>query len=191
MSTADDFRALDLRCHKLLADVPLHDVWVIELEGGGPGRTMRDVYTVAAQPAKRPWAVRALFTLRFIVGRLFRTDTPRHDPISESYVNRLTDDDRARSLVPPGTMRGLFRTLYAFSDEALAEARNATVHAFLAMALSARPGGYRLYWAVYVKPVGALTSAYMALIDPFRRYIVYPALIREMQAAWARTYTPS
>jgi hypothetical protein len=26
----------------------------------------------------------------------------------------------------------------------------------------------------------------MALIDPFRRFIVYPALIRNAEAAWAR-----
>ena len=37
---------------------------------------------------------------------------------------------------------------------------------------------------VYVKPVGWLTPLYMALIDPFRRWIVYPALIRRTQAAW-------
>jgi hypothetical protein len=28
----------------------------------------------------------------------------------------------------------------------------------------------------------------MALIDPFRRALVYPALIRQTQAAWARAY---
>ena len=66
--------------------------------------------------------------------------------------------------------------------------RNATVHAFLVLALSSRPDGHMLYWAIYVKPVGALTGLYMALIDPFRRWIVYPALIAEMQDAWARAY---
>jgi len=29
--------------------------------------------------------------------------------------------------------------------------------------------------AVYVKPVTRLTPLYVALIDPFRRFIVYPA----------------
>ena len=38
---------------------------------------------------------------------------------------------------------------------------------------------------VYVKPVSRLTGAYMALIDPFRRWIVYPALIRRFEAMWA------
>jgi hypothetical protein len=31
-----DFKALNLRCHALLNDVPLHDVWGIPLYGRGP-----------------------------------------------------------------------------------------------------------------------------------------------------------
>jgi hypothetical protein len=54
------------------------------------------------------------------------------------------------------------------------------------MALVACARDYVLYLAIYVKPVGATTAAYMALIDPFRRFIVYPALIRNAEAAWAR-----
>jgi len=100
----------------------------------------------------------------------------------------VSDDDRARSLATPGTARGIFRLLYMFPDESVGETRNATVHAFLVMALRPRPGGYRLYWGIYVKPVGWLTPFYMALIDQFRKLIVYPALIRLTQAEWARTY---
>jgi hypothetical protein len=187
VTPADEFRALGLRCHLLLHDVPLHDVWVIDLAGGGPGRTMRDVDAIA-ETGHTPLAVRALFALRFAVGRALGWDGPRRESVAESYLHRLTDDDRARSLVTPGTRRGPFRTLYVFADEAVAEARNATVHAFLVMALRARAGGYRLYWAVYVKPVGRMTAIYMAVIDPFRRLIVYPALIRRTQAGWAGAY---
>lgn len=184
------FRKLDLRCHSLLGDVPLHDVWEISLVGGGPNRTMSDV--LAVSPFRRPPSanvlVRRLFALRETLGKLFRWDEPRHDPPRESYIHRLTDEDRARSLVSPGTPEGPFRMLYLFPTEAVAELRNATVHAFLAIVLRARLDGYDLYWAIYVKPVSSLTRFYMALIDPFRRYIVYPALIREMQGAWSRAY---
>jgi hypothetical protein len=31
----------------------------------------------------------------------------------------------------------------------------------------------------------------MALIDPFRRFIVYPALVRGAQRSWARAYAAS
>ena len=182
----DEFRALPLRCHALLHDVPLHDVWVIDLPGGGSGRTMRDVDEIPGlgQPGPRPLAVRILFAVRVSLGRVFRWDTPRRKRLDDSYLQRLSDDDRTRSLVTPGTRRGIFRLFYVFDNESLGEARNATVHAFLVTALRPRDDGYRLYWAIYVKPAGWLTPLYMALIDPFRRWIVYPALIRQTQAAW-------
>src|SRR5438045_3689512 len=82
------------------------------------------------------------------------------------------------------TMRGPFRTLYVFPTETLAEVQNATVHAFLATALVPRDGGYTLYWAIYVRSDRLATRLYMALIDPFRRRIVYPAIVRSIHAAW-------
>jgi len=39
-----------------------------------------------------------------------------------------------------------------------------------------------------VKAVSRLTTLYMALIDPFRRFVVYPAIVRTVQQAWLRTY---
>jgi hypothetical protein len=184
-----EFRKLDLRCHALLADVNLHDVWAIPLVGGGPDRTMRDVRAVSPQLAlPSNAAVRGLFAFRRALGRRVGWDRDKPDWSAESYVHRLTDEDRARSFVRPGTREGAFRMLYLFRDEGLAEVRNATVHAFLASALSARPDGYLLHWAIYVKSVSRLTPVYMAAIDPFRRLLVYPALIRQVQAAWSREY---
>jgi hypothetical protein len=78
--------------------------------------------------------------------------------------------------------------VYELEREALLEVRNATVHAFLALALEPIPEGYRLYWAVYVEPTSWLTPIYMALIEPFRRFIVYPALCRGAQRTWSRRY---
>jgi hypothetical protein len=42
--------------------------------------------------------------------------------------------------------------------------------------------------AIYVKPVSRFTTFYMALIDPFRRLVVYPALGKHAQQRWSRTY---
>ena len=134
------------------------------------------------------FAVRGLFTLRLALGRTFGWDDERHDPRSGSYVNRLAEADRLRSQVAPGTREGRFRVLYVSGEEALSELRNATVHAFLALALTPRAGGYTLYLAIYVKPVSRFTALYMALIDPFRRLVVYPALARSAQRSWSRTY---
>jgi hypothetical protein len=43
---------------------------------------------------------------------------------------------------------------------------------------------YRGQMGIYVKTRGALGSAYMALIGPFRHLIVYPALMRQIARAW-------
>jgi hypothetical protein len=78
--------------------------------------------------------------------------------------------------------------VYRFDNEVLLEVVNATVHAFSAQALTRAFGGYRLYWAIYVKPVGWITRIYMALIDPFRRWIVYPQLLSRTRTDWLRLY---
>jgi hypothetical protein len=187
---AADFQKLNLRCHALLSDVPLHDVWAIPLNGGGSGRSIQDARAVLFGDRRPPsnLAVRGLFALRFALGRAFGWDDERHDPLSVSYVHRLAEADRSQSQVPPGTREGRFRVLYVLSNEALSELRNATVHGFLALALTPSPAGYTLYLAVYVKPVSRFTTLYMALIDPFRRLVVYPALGKHAQQRWSRTY---
>ena len=179
------FQQLPLRCHSLLSDVPLHDAWAVELEGGGPGRTVSDARRLLGGEGQSSIiAVRALFALRWKLGKLFGWDDASLDSPETSYLSRLTDEDRAKSQVPPGTHEGAFRTLYLYDHESLSEIRNATVHGFLGLALLPRTGGYTLYLAVYVKPVSRLTPFYMALIDPFRRLIVYPSMTRRAKQRW-------
>ena len=48
--------------------------------------------------------------------------------------------------------------------------------------------GYLAYWAIYVQPVTRFTRRYMTAIAPFRRLVVYPAIIRKVQRAWAERY---
>ncbi len=187
-----EFRALDLETHAFLADVPLHDVSAIDLPGGGDGRSLADVRALhsgdGALTASVP--VRILFSLRLLLGRLFGWDRAVHAHEEQSYIERLTDDHRVRSLAEPGTPDGPFRMLYLFPLEALGETRNATVHAFSCMALCRTAGGYRLYWAIYVKNVSRFTPIYMALIEPFRRFVVYPAILRRLRASWVAAYSP-
>jgi hypothetical protein len=35
--------------------------------------------------------------------------------------------------------------------------------------------------------VGFITPDYMALIDPFRRWIIYPAILNHIRAVWAES----
>lgn len=184
-----EFRALPLRVHALLHDIPLEDAWSIPLSGGGAGRTVQDLRAVlVAGRETAPPVVQGLFRLRSRIGAIFGWDHQRHIHNGESYANRLSPADRARSLVPPGTPDGSFRLLYRFEDEQLGELRNATVHAFASLSIRPTPDGYLAYLGVFVRPVHRFTGLYMAAIAPFRRLIVYPALIRTMQSSWADRY---
>ncbi|HZW95097.1 MAG TPA: hypothetical protein VFF64_19265 [Candidatus Eremiobacteraceae bacterium] len=42
-------------------------------------------------------------------------------------------------------------------------------------------------FAVYVYSVGRFTPIYMALINPFRKLVVYPSLLRSVGGTWVRT----
>jgi hypothetical protein len=101
---------------------------------------------------------------------------------------RVPEQDRRHSLVEPGTADGPFTVLYVHPHEAVSEIRNAIVHAFSVLALQPSGRGYRLFWAIYVARVGWQTALYMALIDPFRRWIIYPALLRHLHRAWMATH---
>ena len=177
---------MDLRAHAILNDVPLHDVWRLDLPGGGEGRTVLDVRTLGMVERPNP-AVRALFWIRWMLGSVFRWDAKSSDD-SGLFQHRLTDGDREHSMIETGTRDGPFTVLYVFPHEAVSEIRNATVHAALVWTLTRRGGGYRLLWAIYVKPVGRLTGFYMRLIEPFRRWIVYPSLLRRLHRSWCATY---
>ena len=183
-----EFRRLDLRVHAFLRGVPLHDVWVVKLPGGGPGRTLADLRAAFSldRLASANMAVTALFRLRAALSRLLSWDREPPNAAEASFLNHLSAADRHASLVAPGTLEGPFRVLYVFSREALGEVLNSTVHAFSALALTDSDGGYMLYCAIYVRPVGRITRCYMAVIDPFRRLIIYPAVLRDVQAAWRR-----
>ncbi len=67
-----------------------------------------------------------------------------------------------------------FVSVYADRDERLYRIENRTVTAFLHVALVDR----RPRIGVYVRPHGPLGRAYLALIEPFRRLVVYPGLVR-------------
>jgi hypothetical protein len=183
-----EFQSVPLQVHRLLADVPLRDVTAIDLPGGGDGRTIADVRGLEKRRQPGGPVTRALFGLRKLLGRAFGWDAPRHDDPLLSFRRRLPPELIGRSRQAPGSDAGPFRFLYELDDEALLEIRNATVHAFLCTALRPTTAGYRLFWAVYVLPVSRLTPLYMAIIEPFRRYIVYPSLFRSIARAWHETY---
>jgi Protein of unknown function (DUF2867) len=182
----EEYLSLELRAHQLLSDVPLYDVSVVDLPGGGDGRSLADVLHLQATTPRSP-VERALYGVRHGLGRAFGWDKVRLLP-QDSLVSRLSETDRRDSETPPGTRDGAFRVLYRFRNEQLSETRNATVHGYVCLALAPRSSGYRFYFAVYVIPVSWLTGPYLALIEPFRRFLLYPAILRRIRNAWQMVY---
>lgn len=127
-----------------------------------------------------------LLGIRFFVGWFFGWD--REPAATETFVTRLTDTDCPRSLVTPSTRDGYFRVIYRFENEQLLELINRTVHAAALSALVETPTAYRFYFGVYVRSISRFTPLYMTLIDPFRRLIIYPSLLRSVRARWNQAF---
>jgi hypothetical protein len=188
--SAAEYGALPLRVHTLLADVPLHDVWAVDLPRGREGVTLDEFHRLLIQrrlTGRLPAPARALFGLRVLLGRIFRLEDQPKGACAASFAKGLTAEDRARSSLAPGTPEGLFRVVYQFENERLLEVHNRTVNAALLMALAETEAGFRFYLAVYVCNAGWITPVYMALIDPFRRWIIYPAMLKTIRAVWAES----
>jgi hypothetical protein len=181
-----EYLRLPLRAHDLLRDVRLHDVSTLDLPGGGAGRTIAEI-RVLESSTKRSRVEKILWRLRDLLGRVFAWDRVQLQP-QDSLRPRLSARDVRNSEVPPGTAMGSFRVLYQFPTEALSEIRNATVQGYVSIALAPIPSGYRFYFAVYVRRVSWLSRPYLIMIEPFRRFILYPAMFRRIRCAWLAKY---
>jgi Protein of unknown function (DUF2867) len=181
-----EFYTLPLRVHAFLEDVPLHDVWAVDLPMHHNGITLCEFLRRGSRGGidRFPPGARALIRLRLFLGRIFRLEAEPKDALAAWFANRLTPEDRARSVVVSGTREGLFRVVYRFENEQLLEIQNRTVHAAALSALAERADSYRFYFAVYVRPTTWITPFYMGLIDPFRKWIVYPAMLKTIRASW-------
>src|SRR5438105_5050133 len=95
-----EFEALPLRVHAFLADIPLHDIWAVDLTWTRAGITLDEFYRrVAGACLCTPsLAVRALVELRLFAGRLFGWDRTTSAGASVTFSDRLTPADRDRSL---------------------------------------------------------------------------------------------
>ncbi len=188
------------RIGEIVPDFTLEDVWALPVEGG-PDDFPALLETMASiDPAKsesRP--ARALWQLRDRLGAWFglgRTAVDESEPpVGElpipgaretSLAARLPQDLRGSAAVA-GFDPPLFSPLYLTEVEAAAEISNQTVHGVMHLAWVDRGSGrYQGQMAVYVKPRGRFGRAYMELIKPFRYWIVYPALMRQLERTWQR-----
>jgi len=204
--STQEFERLPLRVHDFLTGVPLHDVWAVDLPLARSGITLDEFLRTAGARSQvscnccendrsrkgslltRSPVVRTLLNIRFFAGRLLGWDREPASTAWETFTMRLTTADRSRSLAPAGTCEGLFRIVYRFENEQLLELINRTAHAAALSALVETANGYRFYFGVYVQNVGRFTPVYMALVDPFRKLIVYPSLLRSVRASWNQAF---
>jgi hypothetical protein len=181
-----EFYTLPLRVHTFLEDVPLHDVWAVDLPKHRDAITLSEFLRRGSRGGinRFPPGARALIRLRLLLGRIFRLEAEPKDALAASFASRLTPEDRARSFVASGTPEGMFRVIYRFENEQLLEIQNRTVHAAALSALAEGADSYRFYFAVYVRQTTWITPFYMGLIDPFRKWIVYPAMLKTIRESW-------
>jgi Protein of unknown function (DUF2867) len=187
--STQEFERLPLRVHTFLAGVPPHDIWAVDLPRWRAGVTLDDFLRTGGNCLVTPsFPVRMLLDIRFFVGRFFDWDREPAATAWKTFTTRLTDADRSRSLAAAGTQDGFFRVVYRFENEQLVELINRTVHAAALSTLVETATVYRFYLGVYVRSVSRFTPFYMALIDPFRKMIVYPSLMRSVRARWNQAF---
>jgi hypothetical protein len=188
------------RIHDIVPDFTLEDVWALPVRGGP--EDFQGLLDLAgsfdpSHAESRP--TRFLWNLRDSLGRW----------LDLGEISSPVDDERPNGLPIPGTSETTLRDrvpadlrdseagvdfgslpfvpLYRTDREAAAEVTNKTMHGVAHLAWVDRgDGDFEGRMAVYVKPRGVFGRAYMALIKPFRYWIVYPALMREMEQTWER-----
>jgi Protein of unknown function (DUF2867) len=167
--TKETHRARSFRVHALAESYTLHDVWSIPIEADPARDTFADFFRLFRENGTGTDSriANALFRLRFALGRLFRLD-------------------------PPGPAVDAFKTVYLIEDEALLSIENKTVEALLHLGWVDGPNGRKTATlAVYVKSRGWFTGAYMALIWPFRHFVVYPAWLSRIRHRWEARAVPA
>jgi hypothetical protein len=176
------------RIHQLAPDFRLEDVWRLPCRGSAD-ELAGLVSLIVSQDVSRSSsrAVRRLFAIRFKLGQLLRWDDPDGAPEAggASLRDRLPVDLRITPVPEFAAMP--FTALYLTDDEFAAETANRTMHGVMHIGwVPDATGGFHGQMAVLVKPNGRLGSAYMAAIRPFRRLIVYPAVMGQIERAWHR-----
>lgn len=176
------------RIREIAPDFILEDVWALPVHGGAGDFPALLAAMASLDTAHSGSALtRLLFAVRWALGRWFGWDEAAERPIPDeteaSLAARLPQDLR-------GTVAGLrfgspFVPLYRTDREFAAELSNRTVHGVLHLAWADQGGGrYQGQMAIYVKPRGRFGQGYMTLIAPFRHWIVYPELMRQIGRTW-------
>jgi Protein of unknown function (DUF2867) len=175
------------RIHEIAKDFRVLDVWALPTPGGPDDFPHLVRLMSTFDPAQTSPVVRALFAIRWTIGRIFGLDD--QETGLGTRVHSLRDRLPTDLADPPsGLDAHLFTPLYVTRDEFAMEIANQTVHGVMHIGwVPARTGGYRGQMAILVRPNGALGVAYLAAIAPFRHLVVYPLMMRDIGRAWRQS----
>lgn len=186
-----EHRSTSWQLDAIASDFELEDAWRLPVTGGRNDFDQLLELFARLDPShdEGSWASRLLFQLRDRLGRWFGWDAQTNClPIPGCAECSLRDRLPAELRSPlGGSGSGLpFRPIFASDTEWAAELSNGTVHAALQLGwVAVSEERYEGRLGVYVKPRGLRGRIYMALIAPFRHFIVYPAMLRRIGRAWA------
>jgi Protein of unknown function (DUF2867) len=175
------------RIHEIAKDFDVLDVWALPTPGG-PDDFPHLVRLMATfDPGQTSRVVRALFAIRWTIGRMLGLD--RQETGLGTRVRSLRDRLPADLADTPTDFdTHMFTPLYVTDDEFALEIANETVHGVMHVGwVPDGTGGYRGQMAVLVRPNGALGVAYLAAIAPFRHLVVYPLMLRDIGRAWRQS----
>lgn len=174
------------RIHEFTRDFRVLDVWALPTPGGPDDFDALVKLWGAFDPSRGSPVVRALFAIRWSIGRIFGLDTPEAGLSGRVHAlrDRLSTDLRS-SATRFANVQGQFKPLYVTDDEFAMEIANQTVHGVLHVGWVAdATGTHRGQMAVLVRPNGLLGRGYLAAIAPFRHLIVYPLMLRDIGRLW-------
>ena len=178
-----------LRVHSLLSDFILEDVWRIpvELESQHSLSLVMDHFEKSNDQLLNKGVAGFLFRFRLLIGKLLKWDEKdeRDHLVPGTIRFRFAKEEKLTFTDLPAPGEGNFVPVYKLDDEFLSEIENKTVHAAVHFSRVSYPGhSWTVHMAVYVKPKGVPGRIYMALIKPFRLWIVYPAMMNAIKKRW-------
>jgi hypothetical protein len=181
----------------------VEDVWALPVHGRAEDfpallelMASADPANAESLPTRMLWRLRDRLGSWLDLGRISVPSDSGRDgsagklPIpgtSETSLTERLPDDLRNTAADLHFASLPFAPLYRTDVEFAAELSNRTVHGVMHLAwVDQGEDRYQGQMAVYVKPRDRLGRGYMALIAPFRHWLVYPALMRQIERTWNR-----